>query len=211
MTATIHQSRTAREPSGSQKSLFDTPLIERAAEGDRAAREQLAAACLPRVRRIVGIGYGPKDDMDDVVQIAMVTVFRDLSQLRSAAGFRAWIDTVVWNVIRSHGRRRSRFASLFIPAEQEIVEAHTRPMEEGAIIHRELFFRLHRHLSGIGEKKRMAAVLSLCFGYVDSEIADLMGCSVEAAKKRTQHGRRELFERLRRDPAYVDLLAEVMP
>lgn len=190
--------------------LKDAQLVELAVAGEREAREKLAVACLPRVSRLVYMSYGQKEDVDDVVQVAMVTVFKDLSRLRNCAGFRTWLDTVVYNVVRSHGRRRGRWLSMFSSSELDDSVSGNGASPEEQSIHGQTFIRLQGHLGKIQEKKRTAVVMSLFFGYVDSEIAQIMDCGVEAAKKRVQHGRRELFERVQKDPSCRHLLEEVV-
>lgn len=190
-----------------EKPLTDQNLIRRAVDGDSVAREHLAVACLPRVRRLVGFSCSDRNNLDDVVQIAMVSIFRDLAGLRSTERFTAWVDTVVYNVVRSHGRKRVRWNALFTTVETPPPSSQ-RVTPEDEQIGEELFNRLAEHLERINPRKRSAAVMSTFFGYVDSEVAEIMGCSVETAKKRIQHGRRELLERMQKDPECRDLLKE---
>ncbi len=190
-------------------SLADEVLIRQAVAGDARARERLAAASLPRVRRLVGFAYGRKEDTEDVIQIAMVTVFKDLYKLRNFAGFRTWMDKVVFNVVRYHGRRRTRLLAVFSKNELRDSDSIDARDPEKRHASAQLFHRIQRHLDNVSAKKRTAAVMSLFFGYVDSEIAELVGCSVETAKKRVQHGRKELFSRFEKDPECRRLLEEV--
>ena len=188
--------------------MKDAALVERAVSGDRRARERLAEAAFGRVRRLVYLSYGNRFDIDDVTQIAMVTVFRDLPGLRNYDRFTAWMDTVVYNVVRTQGRKRTRFTSVFADTDPSPDSRHWEVTPEDEQIGYQLINRLQHHLEKIASRKRTAAVMSIFFGYVDSEVAHLMECSVETAKKRIQHGRKELLERVRKDPTCGDLLKE---
>ena len=190
--------------------LKDAVIVERAVSGDRQARERLAVAALPRVRKLVFLSYGNRYDIDDVTQIAMVTVFRDLPGLRNYDRFSAWMDTVVYNVVRTQGRKRLRFTSLFADTDPSPESKHWDVTPEDEQIGYQLINRLQHHLDKIAPRKRTAAVMSIFFGYVDSEVANIMECSVETAKKRIQHGRRELLERVRKDPVCGGLLKEAV-
>lgn len=190
--------------------MDDQPLIERCIRGDRDSREVLARECLPFVRKLVCLGYGNHSDTEDVIQKALVVVFRDLGELRNPGAFRSWMYRVTANVIATHGGRRSRWRSLFsldpFTDEREVSPAKS---PEQVTARTMLFDRLSLHLEKLKQKKRMAIVLSLFFGYVDSEIGEIMGCSAETAKKRVQHGRRELVFAVKRDPDCRELMKEV--
>ena len=60
------------------------------------------------------------------------------------------------------------------------------------------------HIQRLKPGHRLPVTLSLLHGYTTPEIAALMEIQLEAAKKRLQRGRKELEERLRRDPACRD-------
>ncbi|MBN2527464.1 MAG: RNA polymerase sigma factor [Deltaproteobacteria bacterium] len=188
--------------------LKNAELVERAVSGDPMAREALAVAAFPRVRKLVYLSYGNRYDIDDVTQIAMVTVFRDLPGLRNYDRFTAWLDTVVYNVVRTQGRKRIRFTSLFADADPSQDSRHWDITPEDEQVGHQLINLLQHHLNRIAPRKRNAAVMSIFFGYVDSEVAQIMDCSVETAKKRIQHGRKELMERVLKDPGCSGLLKE---
>ncbi|MBN2801603.1 MAG: RNA polymerase sigma factor [Deltaproteobacteria bacterium] len=179
--------------------LRDVSLIERAKQGHLESREILANACMPRVRKLVHLSYSSSNDYDDVVQIAMVTIFRDLPGLRSCSHFLGWIDKVVYNVVRQEGRKRVRLTNLFSLVEKTPDTRNNHITPEDNYLGDVLINVLNGHLSAIKSKKRTAAIMSTFFGYVDTEVADLMGCSTETAKKRIQAGRRELFKKIEKD------------
>ena len=194
----------------SMPKLDDVTFIERCIAGHRADQEQLARICLPLVRKTVLLGYGNRSDAEDVTQKVLVAVFKDLKNLRNPAAFKPWLYRIAYNAIYSCGSRRSRLKALFISDS----DMDTRPAAAGitpehATMQTQLLERFSDHLARLKYKKRMAVTLSLFFGYVDSEIGNIMGCSTETAKKRVQAGRREFIRFVQNDSQLKGLIEEV--
>ncbi|GAA1639622.1 sigma-70 family RNA polymerase sigma factor [Actinoplanes couchii] len=72
--------------------------------GDRAAAEELMAAHLPMLYRIVGRALDGHADVDDVVQETVLRAHRDLAGLRTPESFRSWLVAIAMHQIS--GRRR---------------------------------------------------------------------------------------------------------
>ncbi len=196
-------------PKDFRRVLKDGDLLTRCLEGERAAREELARACLPRVRKTVMLTAGGGPDTDDLVQTAMARIFTGLHTFRGGKGFLAWLDKVTVNAVRQYYRRRP-LASLFPPSEEADYSAAPKSQgPESRLEGQRMIERLATHLATIRPKKRYALVLSAAYGYTSSEAGDLMGCSSETAKKRLQHGRRELLSRMRKDPYLCQVLKEI--
>jgi RNA polymerase sigma-70 factor (ECF subfamily) len=161
------------------------------------------------VRKIVILSYGKRPDTEDVLQQVLVTIFRDLPRLRNPDAFKTWMYRVACNVIYSHGSRRLRMKALFwVDPDMDARPSFSEATPEQATAQAMIFEQLSRHLGRIKYKKRMAVILSLFFGYVDSEIGDIMGCTTETAKKRVQNGRRELIQSVQKDSHLKGLIEE---
>jgi len=86
-------------------------LVHRAQEHDLAARDELFARYLPRVRAIVALKLGQRivhlAEQDDVVQEALLAALRGLEsfEVRSDGTFYDWLSTIVTNRIRDQWRR----------------------------------------------------------------------------------------------------------
>ncbi len=189
--------------------LSDSDLLTQCLAGDRSAREDLARACLPRVRRTVIMMSGKGQDTDDLIQTAMARVFAGLESFRGKAGFLAWLDKVTINSIRQFYRRRPLDALLSLSDKTDGTSASEIHNPERRLEGQRLLEQLSVHLSAIRPKKRIALVLSIAYGYTTKEAAELMDCSQETAKKRLQHGRRELLSRLRKDKYLCRVLKEI--
>ncbi len=174
-------------------------LLTRSTAGDRAAKEELARICLARIRRTVFLVSSGGQDLDDIVQTALIRVFKKLHTVRNPASFFSWLDKITINTTREHYRRRPLEKLFSLTKEPDVLPAEgiTDPSQQ--LENRRLLEQITVHLHGIRVKKRTALVLSIVYGYSVSEIAQLTGCSKETAKKRLQHGRREMMAKVRRD------------
>jgi RNA polymerase sigma-70 factor (ECF subfamily) len=198
-----------RDMSTAVPPLQDPVLIERSIAGDRSARERLAGACLPRVRRTVFMLVGRSEDAEDLVQISLARIFGGLASFRSESQLTTWMDRITVNTVREHFRRRP-LVSLFPAGEwQETADQSGRQEPDRRLDGKRMMELLRSHLSSVRMKKRTALVLSAAYGYTVSEIAEMTGCTTETAKKRLQHGRRELLARLRKDPCLSAAFEEI--
>lgn len=83
-------------------------LVKSARDGDREALEKLFLRYLPRVRRIVALRMGRRLrafwELDDLVQEALMKVFRGLDTFREDRNpnFQNWVATCVKNDIVDH-------------------------------------------------------------------------------------------------------------
>ncbi|MDJ0763948.1 MAG: sigma-70 family RNA polymerase sigma factor [Myxococcota bacterium] len=185
-------------------------LLSRCMADDRNAREALARACLPRVRRTVLLTTGGHQDTEDLIQSAMIRIFAGLNSFKNDGGFIPWLDKVTINTVRQYYRRHP--LSFFTKPSDEIqsqLQAPALDRPDHQLEGHRVFSRLCDHLSALRPKKRYAVVLAAAYGYTSKEAADLMDCTLETAKKRLQHGRRELVYRLRKDRYVSEILKEI--
>lgn len=183
----------------------DAALLERCRARDPAALESLARGLLPRVRKTVFFLAGADSEADDLVQMAMVRIFNGLSSFRGESSLGTWVDAVTLNTVRQHRRRRV-LSFLFTSSDSSPCEPVSHwPSPEDETLGQMALRQVAEHLQSIKPKKREATVLAVLYGYSTSEVAELVGCTTETAKKRIQHGRRELLQHLARAGKLGDL------
>ena len=90
--------------------VSDADLVAKALAGDPAAFAHLVRRHAPIAKRMAVL-WGAGADADDVVQDALVKAYSALSRFRAAAGFRAWLLSIVHNETRNLHRSRSRRAA----------------------------------------------------------------------------------------------------
>lgn len=192
-----------------RKPFIEDDLVARSIAGDRRSREQLASACLPYVWRAVCLHCGGGPEVEDLVQSAMAQAFADLPRFRGEGAFVSWLHRVTLNVVRQHFRRRSWRALLPSGDALDELEDRRALAPEDRLAGERLLRLLAHHLSAIREKNRTACVLSIAGGYSASEIALIVGCGAESAKKRLRRGREELLRRIEKDPRCRALVEEL--
>ena len=123
---------------------MDAKLVERAQRGDRAAfgllAAEIATGFLAVSRRILR----DLDLAEDATQRALVTVWRDLPQLRDPARFDAWSYRLLVRACYAEGRRSRQWSPSLriLPADE--------PSDSGeldAVIHRDQLETAMRRLS----------------------------------------------------------------
>jgi RNA polymerase sigma-70 factor (ECF subfamily) len=92
-------------------------LALRAAEGDRAALEELLAAIQPRVRRICGRMLLYPQDAEEACQDALMLVATRINTFAGRSRFTTWLHAVASNSARSTYRSLKR-RSAELPSEE---------------------------------------------------------------------------------------------
>jgi RNA polymerase sigma-70 factor (ECF subfamily) len=161
------------------------------------------------VRRTVVLSWGHGPDTEDLIQLVMTRIFAKLDSFRGEARFFTWVDQVAINAVRNHASRKRRVFLFSSEAEPQAREPVDWSTPERALEQRQLMRRLADHFAAIRYKRRLPLVLSVLHGYTVPEIAAILGITFDAAKKRLQRGRRDLTERLKRDPQCRDAIREL--
>jgi RNA polymerase sigma-70 factor (ECF subfamily) len=147
--------------------------------------------------------------VEDLVQTAMITALENLGAYQGPGKLRAWVDRLTLNVIRTH-YRKNRLRRLFLSPLESDREYPSRHNTAQQVENQQLLEHLSTHLSRINSKNREALVLSMLLGYGAKDIAEIVGCSVEAAWKRTRRGYDELMSRVKRDPNFEESIRELL-
>ncbi|MFI5307966.1 MAG: RNA polymerase sigma factor [Polyangiales bacterium] len=187
------------------------PLISRAQRGEAAALQELLARYRGDVSRIAFRVLGPSADLEDVVQEALVQIYRSLPSYQGQSKFTTWLYRVVANVARMH-LRKQRSRPQLTSASNEALERQpgqaSRP--DGDAERSERMRALYVHLEALSDKKRTVIVLHDFVGLGAAEIATIVDAPVLTVRTRLFYARKELYAALARDPALADL-ARVLP
>lgn len=176
-------------------------LITRAAKGDAAALRALAETELPRVERLLGRILGPRHDLEDLVQIALLETCRALPSFRGDSRFSTFVGGIVVRVAR-RALRPSAHQRAVTPMTEEA--ATDGPDPERAAMAAERLRRLHAALDRLTAPKRIAFTLWALEGMSPQEIGALTDENPHTVRSRIFHARRELMD----DPEVRDLLEE---
>ncbi|MDB5295694.1 MAG: rpoE [Phycisphaerales bacterium] len=188
----------------------DGELVARAVGGENPAFDALVRKYQ---RQAVAVSYrllGNSHDALEVTQDAFLKAYRSLATLQKGDAFGGWLMRIVSNLSLNYRRsRRTRGGQLPLddllgPAEpaaggigggsdwmnQDADPAHA--MESG-----EMGRRLQQAMLELPEKQRLAIVMFTIEQMPQKQVADALGCSVEAVKWHVFQGRKKLRELLK--------------
>lgn len=187
-------------PGPSRRAASDAELVQQARAGRRAAFDALIAR---HERRAVSVAYrllGNLHDALEVCQEAFVRAYRGLDTLARPERFGSWLLRIVTNLALNRRRCRRRPAPLGEsgtppggPAPGADVPAAGAAGRPGAdLAAAELAEQVRAILAGLPEPQRAALVLFVVGQMPQREVAEILGCSVEAVKWHIFQARRKL-------------------
>ncbi len=176
--------------------MTDTEIITRAINGDETAQRTLYETHHAPAFRLAYLLLRESRDAEEVVQDAFVYVFRNLRRYDSERGsFWTWLRVVLVSRCRNK-RRRRRLPSISL----EMLEAtgqtpsDPKPASDPVNVLERLGARrvVWEALQQVSAGARDALILRYYEGLPYAEIANILGCSNDAARSRVIHGKAQL-------------------
>jgi len=144
---------------------------------------------------------GTKDsEYEDVAQKALFELVDTIGRFRGECPLDAWISIVTARAAFKAIRRRRAERRIFVPIELEESFGTTRS-HGGAVAARQAIERVRASLEKMDQSRACTYLLHDVYGSDLKEVAQITGASLSAAQSRLVRGRRELHERIGRDPA----------
>ena len=165
---------------------MDAELIGRAQNGDEEAFASLAVAAGDRLHAVAHRILRDTDLVEDATQQALLTIWRDLPQLRDPTRFDAWSYRLLVRACYAEGRRTRRWAPnlALLPADEpEVAEGLS------SVVDRDQLERGFRRLS---IDHRAVVVLHHYLDLPLDEVADVLGVPVGTVRSRLHHAMRGL-------------------
>lgn len=171
----------------------DGDLVARFLSGDRAAFDSLFARYQEYVYNIALGIIGRQDDARDVTQDVFVQVFRSLKSFRHGSRFATWLYRIAVN--RSVDAARAASGRKWVPLD-EAIRGMPDPGEgpERAAGRRAEQDEVQHVLAQVAVQHRDVLVLRYYQDLSVEEIAEVLGCSVTAAKVRLHRARHHFKE-----------------
>jgi RNA polymerase sigma-70 factor (ECF subfamily) len=171
----------------------DIDLVVRAQHGDRSAFASLALAAGDRLHAVAHRILRDTDLAEDATQQALLTVWRDLPQLRDPARFDAWSYRLLVRACYAESRRTRRWAP-----NLHVLPADGGGGEEGigAIVDRDQLERGFRRLS---IDHRAVIVLHHYLDLPLEEVAEVIGAPIGTVRSRLYYAMRGLRAALEAD------------
>ena len=177
---------------------MDRRLVELAMAGDRGAFDELARLSIGRLYATAQLILRDPDRASDATQEALVAAWRDLSALRDAERFEAWLHRLLVRACHREARKDRRRRSVEI--RELPLDEHEGPDELPALIDRDQLDRAFRRL---GVEERAVIVLHHVEGFPLTAIAEILGIPVGTAKSRLHRGTRTMRASLDADARVV--------
>jgi RNA polymerase sigma-70 factor (ECF subfamily) len=192
----------------SRPALDDSVLLASVRAGDPMVSSALCDRLWPQVDRTIRRLVGRRDaDHDDLSQLALIELVSTIGRYRGDCSLDTWAQAVTANVVFKHLRRRRIenriFADLLVDDDVAPVAAPTHVERRSAS--RELLQRIGKHLDGMNERRAWVFMLHDVLGYDLREVAQMTKASVAATQSLLSRGRRELHDRIARDPALAEV------
>ncbi len=194
---------TVEEPKRSAADLSDAEIIEAVIEGDMRVAGQIHDRLIRVIDHTLYRVFGRREhDHDDLIQTCFEQVLRTLTQNTFAGNcsLRTWAGRITTNVALNALRSRQR--------ERRVIQSTDTPPESGpmpprgsSVEARVELDHVRRELSKMKPSRAEVLVLHDVQGYRLSEIASMMDLSVSAVQSRLVRGRKELHERLAKEPS----------
>jgi RNA polymerase sigma-70 factor (ECF subfamily) len=159
----------------------DQDLFAAAHAGDRAALERLLAQLRPDIQRFARLQCYASSSLEDVVQEALIVVYRRVGAVRSPAALGAWLVKVV-----------ARLCALPVPMFMRSVEELKTIEDSSRFAHMpvdQLRIDVARALAALPEKYRQIILLRDLEELTIREISRRLTISGEAAKSLLRRAR----------------------
>ena len=166
---------------------MDRGLVERAQRGDRDAYEALARAASRRLYLIAHRIVRDTDRADDVVQQALVAIWRELPNLRDPGRFDAWTYRMVVRECLAETRRTRRLGVTVAPLRDD-----QAAVGQDRIAHVAMRDELDRAFRQLSAEHRAVIVLHHYVGLTLGEIAEVMGIPYGTVGSRLHHATRAM-------------------
>lgn len=191
------------EPPRDAAEFTDAEIIEAVIEGDMRVAGQIHDRLIRVIDHTLYRVFGRREhDHDDLIQTCFEQVLRTLTQNTFAGNcsLRTWAGRITTNValnaLRSRQRERRVIQSTDTPPESAPM-----PPRGTSIEARVELDHVRRQLAQMKPSRAEVLVLHDVHGYRLSEIASMLNLSVSAVQSRLVRGRKELYERLGKEPA----------
>lgn len=163
---------------------MDRDLIIKARDGDTQAFTQLAARISDRLYAIAVRVLRDRDVAGDALQAALVSIWRDLPQLRDPDQFDAWSYRVLVNCCRSARRSHRSVISVSVQPDDAFV------MDEQASVARR--DELERAFRALSPEQRAVLVLMYYHDMTVRQVAQVLEVSEGTVKSRAHAARRSM-------------------
>jgi RNA polymerase sigma-70 factor (ECF subfamily) len=145
---------------------------------------------VPRVYRFAVRLSGDRHVAEDLCQEAMLRAWRCRRQLRDSGAAHVWLFRIVVNVWRERQRRIASRRAKTVPLDENT--ASPGESVQRRAVQREDLERAYRAMDLLPPRQREVIHLHVCESLSITEVADVLGITINAAKANLSIGRKRL-------------------
>ncbi len=182
----------------------DVRLMLKVRDDDAAAFEQLVRRYQDRLITVLEHLVGNRDQAEDLSQDVFLRVYRARKRYQAGAKFSTWLFTIANNVASNALRSRSRRREVTLQPHDSgplgprpldvMLAASSGQMPARQLDKAEMRDIVQMAVAALGERQRMAVLLSKFEGMCYAEIAEAMELSPQAVKSLLSRARVNLRE-----------------
>jgi RNA polymerase sigma-70 factor (ECF subfamily) len=189
-------------PHAGEANVSDRNTVERAQGGDRQALESLLEAARPRLFSVALKMLRDTDDAEDVVQDAMLKVWRYVGRFEGRAALSTWLHRIVVNTALDHLRSRKAGPAHLRGGEDaegeerrgpEAIDEHTPEVAVGSA---EVGMAVRAAMASLSPVHNQVLALREFDGESYEAIASIVRCPVGTVMSRLHHARHRLADTL---------------
>lgn len=202
--SSVHLSASQSQPLDYELHDPDVRLMLQVRDGNAAAFEELVLRYQGRLLTVLTHLVGSRELAEDLAQEVFLRVFRARERYEPGAKFSTWLFTIANHVASNAQRSRSRRKEVAMPDRvgtdstpmqlDQIAKAASSLMPARQIDKAETAEMVRLAIESLGERQRMALLLSKFEGMGYQEIAEAMELSVPAVKSLLSRARISLRE-----------------
>ena len=196
----------------------DVRLMLQVRDGDAAAFEELVLRYQDRLLAVLEHLTGDRDQAEDLAQDVFLRVYRARLRYVPGAKFATWLFTIANNVASNARRSRSRRREVGLKDHgsgpmgarplESLAHASSGQMPTRQLDKKEMRDIVRVAVESLGERQRLAVLLSKFEGMSYAEIGEVMDLSPQAVKSLLCRARNQLREVLQ---PYLDSGARPAP
>lgn len=196
-------SAPAQAPHTSGANLSDLEVLARLRAGDRKALEAVLAGARPRLTAVALKIVRNPDDAQDVVQDAMLKVWRYVGKFEGRSALSTWFHRIVVNTAVDYLRSRRYGVVVVKPADQD-EEGHRHSRADGVstetpedlLAQAEVGAVVRGGIARLSLVHQQVLALRELEGDSYQEIAETVQCPIGTVMSRLHHARQRLAETL---------------
>lgn len=179
-------------PNATPDGPADRALIARWQAGDERAATLLVERHAPSLARFVA-SLGVSDDVEDVVQEALIKAFASLEGFRGESSLRTWLCTIARNLVRDRGRTLK-----FAGKREEVRDEHAVTEHDALdrLVADETESRMASVVARLTKMQREVFTLRVAEGMSYKEIAKVVGSTEGAARVHYHNAMKSIKEML---------------